>query len=277
MIFSYFLFISLFKVLLSYSNSSGCNITYGSCIVNSINGECVSKSAGCCQGILTSGYCPGSSDIQCCTIQTINGVLGLDIADPASVSDINCFISSGYKDFIVPRGFRSTGAIDTNVCTNLKNAQTAGIKYRDVYMFPCPTCSTSASSQLTSLVNYLNTNCASAWSGRVWLDIEGSNYWYTSTSTNKAWYQELVDSCTTNKIRCGVYSSSSQWSSIFGSTSYSYGASNPLWYAHYDNLPAFSDFVSFGGWKTPYAKQYAGDETICGGFDVDKDYAPLWD
>ena len=81
---------------------------------------------------------PGSSDIQCCTIQTINGVQGVDIADPASVSDINCFVSSGYKDFIVPRGFRSTGAIDTNVCPNLKNAQTAGIKYRDVYMFPCP-------------------------------------------------------------------------------------------------------------------------------------------
>ena len=32
-------------------------------------------------------------------------------------------------------------------------------------------------------------------------------------------------------------------------------SANPLWYAHYDNLPAFSDFVSFGGWKTPYAKQ----------------------
>lgn len=81
-------------------------------------------------------HSPGSSDIQCCTQQ--NGLFGLDIADPASVSDINCFISSGYKDFIVPRGFRSTGAVDTNVCTNLKNAKSAGIKYRDVYMFPCP-------------------------------------------------------------------------------------------------------------------------------------------
>jgi hypothetical protein len=73
-------------------------------------------------------------------------------------------------------------------------------------------------------------------------------------------------------------------------------SANPLWYAHYDNLPAFTDFASFGGWKTPYAKQvhsapppsppyllrsdvwqYAGDVSICGGFDVDKDYAPNWD
>jgi hypothetical protein len=257
-------------------NSSGCDVVYATCSVNNVGGECVSKSAGCCLGTLSTGYCPGSSDIQCCTIGSASGMYGLDIADPASVTDYSCFSSSGFGDFTVPRGFRSTGAIDTNVCTNLKNAQSAGVKYRDVYMFPCPTCSSSASSQLSSLVSYLNANCASAWSGRVWLDIEGSTYWMTSTSSNKAWYQELVDSCTANKIRCGVYSSSSQWSSIFGSTSYSYGSALPLWYAHYDNKASFSDYVPFAGWTTPYAKQYAGDVTVCGGFDVDKDYAPTW-
>jgi hypothetical protein len=75
-------------------------------------------------------------------------VFGVDIADPASVSDLNCFVSSGYKDFIVPRGFRSTGAVDTNVCPNLKNAKTAGIKFRDVYMFPCPVSSATLSLSL---------------------------------------------------------------------------------------------------------------------------------
>lgn len=34
-------------------------------------------------------------------------------------------------------------------------------------------------------------------------------------------------------------------------------------YAHYDNNPSFSDFSSFGGWKSPHAKQYAGDVTQC--------------
>ena len=37
------------------------------CSVNGIDGICVSKSSGCCTGALTSGYCPGSSDVQCCT------------------------------------------------------------------------------------------------------------------------------------------------------------------------------------------------------------------
>eukprot|EP01035_Chromulina_nebulosa_P019375 gene19375-25242_t len=132
--------------------------------------------------------------------------------------------------FIIPRGYRSTGSVDTNVCTTLKNAKTAGISTRDVYMFPCPTCSASAASQMSTLVTYLKANCASYWSGRIWLDIEGSSYWIGSTTSNKAWYQNLVDSCSTYSVTCGVYSSSSQWSAIFGSTSYSYGSSLKLWY-----------------------------------------------
>ena len=37
------------------------------CSVGGIEGVCVSISAGCCSGTVTSGLCPGSSDIKCCT------------------------------------------------------------------------------------------------------------------------------------------------------------------------------------------------------------------
>ena len=37
------------------------------CNVGGIDGVCVSISAGCCSGTATSGLCPGSSDVQCCT------------------------------------------------------------------------------------------------------------------------------------------------------------------------------------------------------------------
>jgi len=82
-----------------------------------------------------------------------------------------------------------------------------------------------------------------------------------------------VNACNSSGYKCGIYSSASQWSAIFGSLSYSYGSSLPLWYAHYDNNPSFSDFSSFGGWNTPWAKQYAGDATVCS-MGVDKNYAP---
>ena len=55
-----------------------------------------------------------------------------------------------------------------------------------------PTCSSSANSQMADLVSYLKSNCASAWSGRVWLDIEGTQYWLGNTASNQAWYQVSV-------------------------------------------------------------------------------------
>ena len=85
--------------------------------------------------------------------------------------------------------------------------------------------------------------------------------------------KDLVNSCSTYGVKCGVYSSASQWSAIFGSTSYTYGNNLPLWYAHYDNNPSFSDFSKFGGWTSPHAKQYAGDVTMCS-IGVDKNYSP---
>jgi len=199
---------------------------------------------------------------------------GLDVSTTISSSSASCFVSSGYT-FAVPRGYKSTGAVDTQVCNSIKAAYTAGFKSRDAYLFPCPTCSKSAATQMSELVSYLNTNCKTQWSGRIWLDIEGTAYWTTSTTTNRSWYQQLKDSCAKYGVSCGVYSSSYQWSSIFGSTSYCYGSELPLWYAHYDNNPSFSDYVKFGCWATPHAKQYAGDVTVCS-MGIDKNYSPAF-
>jgi GH25 family lysozyme M1 (1,4-beta-N-acetylmuramidase) len=128
---------------------------------------------------------------------------------------------------------------------------------------------------MKTLVDYLHSNCNSSWSGRVWLDIEGSEYWTGSYTNNKNWYQALVDSCGSLGVKCGIYASQYQWTSIFGSTTYCYGNNKPLWYAHYDSNPTFSDYskYSFGCWTSPYAKQYAGTTTVCS-VSVDLDYAP---
>ena len=37
------------------------------CSVSGYEGVCVSISSGCCSGTVTSGLCPGSDDIKCCT------------------------------------------------------------------------------------------------------------------------------------------------------------------------------------------------------------------
>lgn len=40
---------------------------------------------------------------------------------------------------------------DPNAVANVNNARQAGMSYVDVYMFPCPTCSLSASGQVRDM------------------------------------------------------------------------------------------------------------------------------
>ena len=196
---------------------------------------------------------------------------GLDMSTAVSTDDAKCMVSS--YSFIVPRGYHSYGEVDTNVCNTITHANNAGFKTKDAYLFPCPTCSKSAATQVTELVDYLNANCPNHWSGGLWLDVEGTEYW-PNHADSQEFYEHLVNSCKNKaKSHCGIYTSSSQWSAIFGSSSYKYGNDLPLWYAHYDGNANFNDFTSFGGWSKPHAKQYAGTSTVCG-TGVDKNYSP---
>jgi len=52
---------------------------------------------------------------------------------------------------------------------------------------------------------------------------------FSTRSSIRYLVQSLVDACNNNGVSCGVYSSASQWSAIFGSLGYSYGANFPLW------------------------------------------------
>ena len=151
------------------------------CTVSGYEGVCVSVSAGCCpSGTVTSGLCPGSSDIKCCTqstcstsygtgtcmqtslcsskggtsfsgyctgpsdlqccvtgdIPVTSGHYGVDVNIEITTTIASCFQSSGIE-YVVPRGYRSVGSVDTLVCTSIINAYKIGIERRDVYMFPC--------------------------------------------------------------------------------------------------------------------------------------------
>jgi hypothetical protein len=96
--------------------------------------------------------------------------------------------------------------------------------------------------------------------------------YYIFHQANRGFYKELVDACKASPVKCGVYSSIYQWSSLFGS-SYVYGNDLPMWYAHYDGKPNFSDYKPYGGWVKPVAKQYSGSTSVCK-MSVDLNYGP---
>ena len=59
---------------------------------------------------------------------------GIDVSTTISSSSAKCFKDSGYE-FVVPRGYRSSGSVDTQVCTSIINSYNAGIAKRDTYLF----------------------------------------------------------------------------------------------------------------------------------------------
>lgn len=76
---------------------------------------------------------------------------GLDMSTVVTSDAADC-MSDSYS-FIIPRGYHSSGSVDTNVCTSINHGNAAGIKVKDCYMFPCPTCSKSAATQ--GLISYI--------------------------------------------------------------------------------------------------------------------------
>jgi len=191
--------------------------------------------------------------------------LGVDVSSAVSSSTWSCIAGEGYS-FAIVRVYRSSGSVDPNAAATIKAAHAGGIEYVDGYVFPCYSCGDPAG-QIADTVNNLNSNGAVF--GQLWLDIEGTQYWSTSCSSNVAFIQGLVDAAKSLGVTVGIYSSESQWTPIAcGSTQFS---NLQIWYAHYDGSASFSDWAPFGGWTTPGIKQYDGDVTLCSA-GVDKNF-----
>eukprot|EP01106_Pelomyxa_sp_JSP_P005999 TRINITY_DN1957_c0_g1_i10.p1 TRINITY_DN1957_c0_g1~~TRINITY_DN1957_c0_g1_i10.p1 ORF type:complete len:215 (+),score=48.12 TRINITY_DN1957_c0_g1_i10:125-769(+) len=193
---------------------------------------------------------------------------GVDLSSLYASSDWDCLYNKSYS-FAIPRCFRSTGAVDTNCASSVSRAWAAGFLHVDVYMFPCPTCSANATSQVDTLLTYLSENSVKY--GMIWLDIEGTSYWSSSYSTNQNFYGGLVSQLKAKGKSFGTYTNKSQWTSIMGS-SYTGGSSTQLWWAYWPSTfsSCFAGWSSFAGWTSAAMQQYTGSETICA-MSVDQD------
>lgn len=80
-------------------------------------------------------------------------VLGTHGVDLSTGTDhFKCMEEHG-EHFVVTRAWHSYGGADTTAPHNLARARDAGIKYRDVYMFPCR--GKSATGQVRDMLSYL--------------------------------------------------------------------------------------------------------------------------
>eukprot|EP01117_Protostelium_nocturnum_P015946 TRINITY_DN621_c0_g1_i3.p1 TRINITY_DN621_c0_g1~~TRINITY_DN621_c0_g1_i3.p1 ORF type:complete len:212 (-),score=39.72 TRINITY_DN621_c0_g1_i3:1381-2016(-) len=200
-----------------------------------------------------------------CCISTSLAAFGVDLSTKFSVDNFKCLKQNG-KSFAVVRVGQSTGHVDPHGRSNIINAKAAGFEV-DGYIFPCPTCGNAAKQ-----INQTLEAIKGSGYGTLWLDIEGPQYWTKNRETNRKFLEELIDATKKSQVKVAIYSSASQWNPIFGAD-YKGGHDLPLWYAHYDFKPTFSDFKPFAGWTKPVWKQYKGTTTLCG-VGVDLNYRP---
>lgn len=201
---------------------------------------------------------------------------GIDISvynGALSQSTFQCFKQQGY-DFVIIQAWIENRA-NPQFQTALANAKAAGITHIDAYAFICNTCHNGQGGNVDNIVNSLKSTLGS-FSGRVFLDIETcSGCWSSDGVKNFQFVLEVAEKIKNAGYHLGIYSSASGWKSIFGTAaSKTTFSALPLWYAHYDNNPSFSDTsaFTFAGWTKPEIKQYAGDTTVCGA-QVDLNFA----
>jgi GH25 family lysozyme M1 (1,4-beta-N-acetylmuramidase) len=198
-----------------------------------------------------------------------HAVSGGDISEYYGSGTFSCTVSNGWS-FVIVRSYCSYGGVDSNAPATLQAAAAGGIQYHDVYHFPC--IGVSASQQVSDDYNQVK-----GLFGMMWFDIETNpspNCGWQDAATNCNFMGQLISAGQSLGIHMGIYSSAYMWGSIMGDGC-TVGADNgiPLWYAHYDQNPSFSDFSSFGGWTSPNIKQYWDSVGICG-INADADWYP---
>lgn len=195
-----------------------------------------------------------------------DATLGFDLSyfqGQVSQSSFDCLADSGYE-FGIIQATAGTGGYNPYVASDISRGKSAGICCLDVYIFPDT--SQSASSSMTTLINNLLDDGALT-NNMVWMDIEGTQYWSSSCSSNQSWLSEAISTIESMYNGCGqstcvgIYSSASQWDPIMCDTTEF--SNYQLWWAYYDNDPSFSDFSPFGGWSSPNIKQYKGTTNVC--------------
>ena len=205
-------------------------------------------------------------------------MIGVDLSTLTSVATWKCLMQPGGQGPIhmgVPRIYTSTNKIDHNGLQSASNAHEAGVEHVGGYIFPSVPSGDGKEQVQKAVDAYHQMMVDGGYQGEttIWLDVE-RRAWDTDLSKNQQFIKDMMSAELPSDFKFGIYSNYYNWQDIVG-LGWSYPAEKglPLWYAHYDNDPHFTDFKPFGGWSVPFMKQYEGDHTSCGQ-GIDYDYYP---
>jgi len=209
----------------------------------------------------------------------VDAVLGIDISiwtcnNGVSAATWQCLKNNlGANAFAIIQTFNGGLGLTNNIANCVQGAWNAGFAHVDVYAFLCNRCSGNvpSSSAVQRIHDFLRQKGVKY--GMLWFDVEQCNGCWDNPANARTFLLEATNHARNLGINYGMYSSMYSWQSTVGTAAD--WSSRPLWYAHYDNNPSFSDsaFYRFGGWTKPAMKQYIGDTKLCG-IDVDLSWYP---
>ena len=190
-----------------------------------------------------------------CLPITLWCVKGVDYSIRVTNDSVECLYNNSYR-FAIIRGYLSRGSVDPNIVANLKDAWDGGMKYVDVYIFPCVPCG-NPKGQIDTLLKGLENSKYE----RIWIDVEPLD-WKKDMAENQKFILDMIDELEAKNKTIGIYTNLDSWRSIVG-VDWNGTQNYTLWYGHHDNNASFSDFSPFGGWTDPMIKQYTVDAKEC--------------
>ena len=152
------------------------------------------------------------------------------------------------------RGYQSIGKVDPFLMKNLEAAKKVGLK-ADVYMIPCTYCG-NPEKQADEIMYLLK----SATYETLWISIEGS--WSLDRAKNQVFMKNLTTALTSKGAKLGIFTFQPTWDRVFGKE-FTEFSTLPLWYIRWNSNLEAADFIPFGGWKNPTAKQCDSDNIEC--------------
>jgi len=191
--------------------------------------------------------------------------------DQCASLNFGCVVNNGYTYAII-ESWDGGHQFNQNIGSCVSAATSAGISTVDLYAFLCPNCggNNPPDQAISALASGLQSQSVSY--NMLWIDVEQCSGCWNDVDSNCQFVNDAVTAAKDAGFNVGVYTSEGEWGQTVGDCSAV--SDYPLWYAHYDGEASFSDpsYWQFGGWTSPYMKQYVGDTDIGCGVEIDEDY-----
>ena len=166
-----------------------------------------------------------------------------------------CLFKAKYEMPVV-RVFTNTGKLDPYGEANLKILHIVGFKNVAVVMNPCQTC--NAEEQAKIVADLLKKN---RYATKVWVDSD-----YLQLSDKKRNIEILDELTATLRIESyypSLMATKALWEAHYGPAGDEFSQFE-LMYKSFNKEPNYKDFIKFGGWKEPKAKNYQAIDMVCG-------------